>query len=425
MALIGTLTSGISALKTFSKGLDVIGNNIANVNTTGYKSSSASFADTFSNTLRASSTGTSAMQVGTGVQLAGISANYTQGSLSSTGNGTDLAISGNGYFVVRNPADGQLFATRAGNFRIDEQGYLVSANGLRVQGATGGTASLPPSSVGNLRLKTSAEITAEWASNNATAIHDTEIARDAADGAATALNALVTSNAGAATAADVLTSIQAARDAAVTATTAAQTASDADPADQALRDALILAKAESDALSDAYTTAQAAQGTGTPAEQLANVQTSLSNSAALATTAVVAATTAATAAATPSDRASFSIDKLGNVVETYGNGSSVITGRILLQNFSDPSALMKEGNNMYSGFAAAGPIGGTSTLSSGGNAPGTSGLGTIQAGTLELSNVDLTEQFSELITTQRSFQAGSRLITVSDSVLEDIVNLKR
>ncbi|HYD83952.1 MAG TPA: flagellar hook-basal body complex protein, partial [Opitutus sp.] len=242
MALIGTLTSGISALKTFSKGLDVIGNNIANVNTTAYKSSSASFADTFSNTLRASATGTSAMQVGTGVQLAGITANYTQGSVSSTGNATDLAISGNGYFVVRNAADGQLFATRAGNFRIDEQGYLVTSNGYRVQGATGGTASLPPATIGNIRLKTSAEIAAEWATNNAVEIHDTEIARDAADGAATALNALVTANAGAATAADVLTSIQTARDAAVTDTATASAALALDPTNQSLQDALILAQ---------------------------------------------------------------------------------------------------------------------------------------------------------------------------------------
>src|SRR5687768_13062892 len=99
MALIGTLTSGVSALKTFSKGLEVIGNNIANVNTTGYKSSSTSFADTFSNTLRSAAAGggNSAVQVGTGVQIAGISTNYTQGSLSSTGKGSDLGISGTGY----------------------------------------------------------------------------------------------------------------------------------------------------------------------------------------------------------------------------------------------------------------------------------------------------------------------------------------
>jgi flagellar hook protein FlgE len=84
---------------------------------------------------------------------------------------------------------------------------------------------------------------------------------------------------------------------------------------------------------------------------------------------------------------------------------------------------MKEGNNLYSGLIAAGPAGGS--VLAGNNDPDTNGLGTILSGTLEQSNVDLTQQFSDLITTQRSFQAGSRLITVSDTVLEDIVNLKR
>jgi len=90
---------------------------------------------------------------------------------------------------------------------------------------------------------------------------------------------------------------------------------------------------------------------------------------------------------------------------------------------------MSTGNNLYSGMISAGPVGaanGSTSLQTGTtNAPGQNGLGSIQAGSLELSNVDLTDQFANLITTQRSFQAGSRLITVSDSLLEDIVNLKR
>ena len=119
MPLISTLTTGVSALRSFSKGLEVIGNNIANVNTTGFKSSSVSFADTFSDTLRASapSTGTtsdqSAVQVGTGVQVASIKASFTQGALTSTGNTTDLGISGNGFFIVKD-GSGNQFATRDG-----------------------------------------------------------------------------------------------------------------------------------------------------------------------------------------------------------------------------------------------------------------------------------------------------------------------
>lgn len=289
MALIGTLTSGVSALRTFGKGLEVIGNNIANINTTGYKSSNASFAESFSNTLRGSapSDGTassqSSMQVGTGVQLAGISTNFSQGALTSTGNVTDLGISGGGFFIVKEATSGIQFASRDGTFRFDDQGYLITQGGLRVQGLTGGSAGTPPSAIGDIRI-----------------------------------------------------------------------------------------------------------GQALPAG--AELQ-------------------------------SISFDKGGNLIEFFSDGTSATTNRVQLQNFSDTSALTREGSNLYSALSAAGPIGGG--ILAGSNDPNTSGLGAIQSGVLEQSNVDLTAQFSELITTQRSFQAGSRLITVSDSILEDVVNLKR
>jgi len=282
MSLIGTLTSGVSALRTFSKGLEVIGNNIANINTTGYKSSNATFADSFSNTLRSSapSSGStssqSAIQVGTGVQLSSIQTNFNQGSLNSTGNVTDLAISGQGFFIVENATSGMQYATRDGQFRPDDNGFLITTGGLRLQGLMGAT-------VGDIQVGASVPVGAELQS--------------------------------------------------------------------------------------------------------------------------------------------VSIDTAGNVIESYSDGTAATTGRVLLQKFSDTSALMRDGQNLYTGLNSAGPIGGG--ILAGSNDPGADGLGLIQSGTLESSNVDLTDQFSQLITTQRSFQAGSRLITVSDSVLEDIVNLKR
>lgn len=289
MALIGTLTSGVSALRTFGKGLEVIGNNIANINTTGYKSSSASFAESFSNTLRGSapSSGTtssqSSMQVGTGVEISGIGTNFSQGALASTGNVTDLGISGSGFFIVKDATSTAVYATRDGTFRLDDKGFLITQNGLRVQGLTGGSVTAAPATLGDIQV-----------------------------------------------------------------------------------------------------------GLANP---------------------------------TGAELQSISFDKVGNLIEFYSNGTSAATNRIQLQNFNDTSALMREGNNLYSSLGAAGPVGGS--ILAGSNDPGANGLGGIQSGVLEQSNVDLTAQFSELITTQRSFQAGSRLITVSDSVLEDVVNLKR
>jgi flagellar hook protein FlgE len=289
MSLIGTLTSGVSALRSFTKGLEVIGNNVANVNTTGYKGSKASFAESFSNTLQGSApSGTlgsnqSAIQIGTGVELSAIKARFTQGALTTTDVGTDLGISGNGFFRVNNSVDGTSYATRAGDFRIDDTGFLVTTNGYRVQGLSGGDVGNPPTTVGDMRL-----------------------------------------------------------------------------------------------------------GIPPVGEQLQ----------------------------------SFSIDRQGNLIEFYSNGTSATTNQVLLQNYSDPSSLTRVGDNLFSSLAAAGPIGGLA-LTAADHTPGAGGLGTIEAGTLELSNVDLTEQFADMITAQRSFQASSRIVTISDAVLEEIVNLKR
>ena len=105
------------------------------------------------------------------------------------------------------------------------------------------------------------------------------------------------------------------------------------------------------------------------------------------------------------------------------DGSDFVRAQILLQNFSDPAALMKEGNNLFSGIGAAGPLGGSATPTAA--VPGTNGLGEIQSGALELSNVDLASEFTNLITTQRAYQANARIITTSDEMLQELVNLKR
>ncbi len=283
MSLIGTMDSGVSALRTFEKGLEVIGNNIANVSTNAFKGSDAHYADSFSNILDGSTASGAVTQIGTGVQLAGVSSNFSQGQVTTTGVPSDVAVSGSGFFVVKDPTSGALFATRDGAFTIDANGFLVDSQGDHVQGLTGGSASGPPTTVGDIKL-------------------------------------------------------------------------------------------------------------GTPP---ANTQLQ-----------------------------SFAIDTSGNLVETYSDGSTATTNALLLQNYSNPAALENVGSNLFTNMGAAGPVGGL-TLTAANNTAGTLGLGTIQAGAVEGSNVDLTQQFSDLITTQRSFEAASRLITVSDTILDDIVNLKR
>jgi flagellar hook protein FlgE len=289
MSLLGTMDSGVSALRAYEKGLEVIGNNIANVNTIGFKGGDTQYANSFSDVLQASAPAsgtqseTPTIEVGTGVTLQGISTDFSQGEINTTGIASDLAVSGDGFFIVKDPNSGATYATRDGEFRWDSNGYLVNAEGDRVQGLTGGTSSTAPGTVGDIQL-------------------------------------------------------------------------------------------------------------GTPP--------------------------------TGAQLQSVTFDSQGRVIETYSDGSSATTNQALLQKYSDPSALTNAGNNLYTGMNNAGPIGGLA-LTAANNTPDTLGLGTIQAGALEGSNVDLTQQFSDLITTQRSFEAASRLITVSDTVLDDIVNLKR
>ena len=119
----------------------------------------------------------------------------------------------------------------------------------------------------------------------------------------------------------------------------------------------------------------------------------------------------------------FSIDSLGKVNVKLSDGSEYVRGQILLQSFKDPQALQKEGANLWSGIGSAGPLGGSASPTPG--APGTNGLGKLESGALELSNVDLANEFSQLIVSQRAFQASARMITTSDEVLQELINLKR
>lgn len=289
--MLRSLNSGVSGLQSFQDQMDVIGNNIANVNTTGFRAARVSFADSFSHTLEesisspgGSASSSTSLQVGTGVTTAAIRSLTTQGALTGTGVGTDLAINGNGYFVVRDAENGRTFATRAGDFRLDNEGYLVTNTGHRVQGYS--DAGL--STIGDVRIDT----------------------------------------------------------------------------------------------------------TGKPAT-----------------------------AAADATLVSFAILSDGKIRVNLSDSTSFIRGQVLLQNFSDPQALVREGNNLFSGLANAGPLGGAASPTPA--APGTNGLGEIRAGYLELSNVDLVNEFSNLITTQRAFQAASRIITTSDEILLEVVNLKR
>jgi flagellar hook protein FlgE len=128
------MDSAVSALDQFQENLNVIGNNIANVDTVGFKSANMEFANALSQNLGSNAAGTE--QIGTGVVTGSITNQFTQGSISTTGVQTNMAINGNGFFLVKDPTTSQEYVTRDGNFSVDPSGYLVTSTGMRVQGYT-------------------------------------------------------------------------------------------------------------------------------------------------------------------------------------------------------------------------------------------------------------------------------------------------
>jgi flagellar hook protein FlgE len=122
----------------------------------------------------------------------------------------------------------------------------------------------------------------------------------------------------------------------------------------------------------------------------------------------------------------FNVGTGGEISIILSNGQTFNAGNVLLQSFKDPGALIREGSNMFSGIDNAGKFNGEFNEANIQRLiPGTAGLGVINGGSLELSNVDLGEEFSNMIITQRAFQAGSRVISTTDSMMEEVVNLKR
>jgi flagellar hook protein FlgE len=274
--MLTALSSGVSGLENFQQEMDVIGNNIANINTTAFKAGIVNFSDAFSDTLQGAGLTTPAMQVGTGVKISSITNNWNEGALSNTGVTSNLAISGNGFFTVDDTVNNTQYVTQDGTFSVNAAGNLVTANGYYVMGY---------------------------------------------------------------------------------------------------------------------------------------------NNSALSNVGPITIT-----APTGLSMVSYTISSQGIISVTDSSGATTVVGQVLLQNFAAPQMLVSQGSNLYSNQSNAGPTVTTSTV---GGAPGASGLGTIQSGALESSNVDLSNEMANLITAQQAFDANSKIITTTNEVLQTLVQMKQ
>jgi flagellar hook protein FlgE len=391
--MLRSLFSGISGLRAHQTMLDVTGNNIANVNTTGFKASQTQFQDTLSQVLTNAGAaqdgvgGTNPAQVGLGVRVAGITTNFQQGAAQLTNRSTDMMISGDGFFVVRKGAE--QYYSRAGAFDFDASGQLVTPDGGLVQGwaaAADGTIDVNGPLV-DLRLPIA---TLMGASATTSASFEGNLPADAATGVA--LNRDV----------DVY---DAAGNVSTLTLTFTKTAAGWDVA--ATRGATTV----NGAMTFTPGGALATGGSLT----IGGVVVDMSTITGYATLDTVEASAQDGRAA--GNLQSFTINADGTLLGSFSNGLKQSIGRVALSTFTNPSGLSKVGGSLY-----------RTTVNSGDpqvGAAGTGGRGELTGGALEMSNVDLSAEFTNLIIAQRGFQANSRVITTSDELLQELVNLKR
>ena len=448
--MMRSMYSGVSGLRTHQTKMDVIAHNISNVNTVGFKSSRVTFNDVFSQTISGASRanestgkgGTNPMQIGLGVNVASIDKNMGTGAAQRTDRALDLMINGDGFFIVTD-ASGTYF-TRAGAFELDEQGYLVMGNGMRVNGwdtvnkngetviqpdlvkpiqIAGDKEYMPPSTstyvdvVGNLNAEAVMnsgteehvaslsiydsvgnrwvmdctyeydKTNSEWTLTYGTTAYLNGDRKDTANAITLALSPatttikfdtngrLITTGGGTPGASGVL------------ATDGTITLDFGTP--------------------PITTPIPATFGDGGKVTLDLKNLTQFGNE----TTSARMATKDGNA---PGTLQGLSVGSDGIITGRYSNGDTKMLAQLPIAQFKNPAGLQAVGNNLYVPTANSGDFDGRGIET-----------GDMMGGVLEMSNVDLSSEFTEMITTQRGFQASSRLITTSDEMLQELVNLKR
>jgi len=469
MSISSSLYSGISGLDTLGNSMAVIGDNIANVNTTAFKSSRASFEDLLSQKLWVAS-GTA--QIGRGVRMSTVSADFSQGSFENTDQATDLAVGGNGFFIVSNRDTADRYYTRAGQFTFDKDGYLVNPQGLVVQGwqldpttnedvgditnIVLANFSSPPAATNLVQMTTNldsrtpvetvnSDLQANWNANNDPPIGSTLYDYQTSINIYDSLGSQHT------------ITLYFDRTTNPNEYEFLVTSPPSDDSDAAAKGAMagaymhgvitfdnngnmsgysnLTLKDPADAATwNAFNPATDVGTNGYPEFQVDFNQPQLVelnlglfyNGGAWSPDASYRGTQYATAATTtnasqdgygPGTLQNVAVDSNGVMTGHYSNGQITPLYRVALANFNNPLDLTKNGGNLYQQNQRTGD---PST-----GHPGTNGLGSIASNSLEQSNVDLADQFVKMIVTERGFQANSRIITTTDDMLQELINLKR
>ncbi|MEW5949837.1 MAG: flagellar hook protein FlgE [Thermodesulfobacteriota bacterium] len=475
MSISSSLYAGISGLSTMGNAMSVIGDNISNVNTVAFKSSRATFQDVLSQQI---STASGSSQVGRGVTLASVGGLFAQGSFESSSQPTDLAIGGNGFFVVRAPGtENNLYYTRAGEFRFDQSGYLVNPAGYVVQGweldqdtgevtGTIGDILVPKSSapVATDSIEVISNLDSRETESSANDLYDPLLAFVNSDWDGTGDPPISANSYAYHSAIQVYDSLGNSHDITLyfdpTATANEWEYLVTCNPDEDLRTgaatnewagALLYGTIEfntsgditditantvdaSDGSLDALTAGTdtpngyfqfAANFTGAATDQTVDLNFGSIYTTAWEKEALTSSQYASASTTIFQDQDGFgagflqsvSVSAEGIITGHYSNGQIIPRNLIGLADFNNLIGLSKVGGNLFSETTESGaPITGQ---------PGTNGLGSIAPNSLEQSNVDLGAEFVRMITVQRGFQANSKIITTTDDMLAELISLKR
>jgi flagellar hook protein FlgE len=403
---------GLSGLNAAAKNLDVIGNNVANSGTVGFKQSQAQFADVYANSL----TGAGGANVGIGVKVAQVSQQFTQGNITATNNPLDMAINGGGFFRMDN--NGEATYQRNGQFQLDRMGFIVNPTGAKLTG-------YPANASGALLTGAPAPLSINTA--------------DLMPQITTGVNAVLNLDSGS-TVPGITPFDMANPDTFNHSTAVSVYDSLGNP--QILQTFYV--KTATAGQWDVYAATDGAQIGAAPVATLAfDTSGILTTAMPLAAPITVPATATGATPTFPvtldfsgttqfgsafsvntlnqdgytSGRlAGFNISADGMVLGRYTNGQSAVLGQVVLANFANPNGLQQLGNNMWAETSTSGnPLIGV---------PSSGSLGVLQSSAVEDSNVDLTAELVNMITAQRVYQANAQTIKAQDAVMQTLVNLR-
>ena len=407
---------GLSGLAASSNDLDVIGNNIANANTVGFKESSAQFADVYANTIAS----TVNNQIGIGTQLAAVQQNFSQGTINTTGQALNVAINGQGFYQLSN--NGSMVYSRNGVFQLDKNGFITNMQGLQLMGygaSAGGilnTASTVPLQVptSNIAPVATQNITAQLnlnsqdavpsvspfsATNSQTYNYSTSISTYDTLGGTQQVNMYFVKTA--ANAWDVY--------AGPSTGTISKIGSTGFSTSGGLTSTTATAPATSPGAGQLTFTVPNSDGSATPQSLTLNLTGTTQYGS------KDGVNNLAQDGFASGQLTNFTISSSGVLTGNYSNGQTQSLGQIVLANFNNPNGLQNLGNNDFQQTADSG----VPQIS----APGSTNHGTLTGGALEQSNVDLTNQLVDLITAQRNYQANAQTIKTQQTVDQTLINL--